>query len=153
MTEYRAEIERAAAAHGVDADLLEALVLTESSGRADAFRFEPEFYARYLQGKPAWAGKIPRRVSSSYGLTQVMYSTALEYGFSPRAEPEALFIPAINLNLGARILASLLRWSRFNVRQALAGYNGGRGNWRATDPQTYAAKVLAHLAKIQARES
>jgi soluble lytic murein transglycosylase-like protein len=143
MTFFRAEIEQAAKRHGLDADLLEALVLTESSGRADAFRFEPDFYRRYLQGKPEWAGKIPRRVSSSYGLCQVMYSTALEHGFNPTYEPEMLFLPATNLDLGAKILASLLAWAGGVPRKALAAYNGGKGNWKAQQPQDYAAMVLA----------
>jgi soluble lytic murein transglycosylase-like protein len=151
MTLYREEIELAASEHGLNADLVEAVVLTESSGRADAFRYEPDFYRRYLQGKPEWVGKNPRRVASSYGLMQVMFTTAQQYGFN--FEPELLFLPYRNLDYGCRHLAALLQWSRGNVRQALAAYNGGKGNWKAQQPQDYAAKVLAArdaLLKAQA---
>src|SRR5690349_19412236 len=83
---YRREIEEVARAHALDPDLIEAVVLTESSGRTDAFRHEPDFYRRYLQGKPEWAGTNPRRVASSYGLMQVMYPVAKELGFEGQPE-------------------------------------------------------------------
>jgi soluble lytic murein transglycosylase-like protein len=82
-----------------------------------------------------------------------MYSTAREYGLSPLHEPEILFLPSVNLNLGAKILAALLKWSGNVPRKALAAYNGGKGNWKAQQPQDYAAKVLAArdaLLKAQA---
>ena len=47
---YRAEIETAAAAHGLDPDLIAAIVEQESSGRFYGYRFEPAFYDRYLKG-------------------------------------------------------------------------------------------------------
>lgn len=150
MTEYRKEIEFAAKAHGIDPDLLEAVVLTESSGRADAFRFEPGYYDRYLKNNPAYAGKIPRRVSSSYGLTQVMYPTALQHGLNPHYEPEMLFLPQINLDMGAKILDSLLKRFNRHVEKALQAYNGGIGNVGSPATRIYSEKVLLNLVKVRA---
>jgi soluble lytic murein transglycosylase-like protein len=72
-TGYRTEIVTAARAHGLDADLVEGIVLQESSGRTYAYRFEPNFWAKYMATKPAFAQANPERVSASYGLMQVMF--------------------------------------------------------------------------------
>lgn len=149
MTEYRSLIEETAACRGVDPDLLEALVSVESSGRADAFRHEPGYYRRYLAGKPEWAGKIPRRVSSSYGLCQIMYPTALQYGFTPTYEPEMLFLPATNLDLGAKILAALLKKYGGDAHAALQAYNGGPGSVGSAATIAYADKVLRRMAALK----
>jgi soluble lytic murein transglycosylase-like protein len=147
MTLYRPEIEAAARDFGLDPDLLEALVMAESAGEADAFRFEPDFWRRYLANHPDYKGKNPRRVSSSYGLCQVMYSTACNLGF--KAQPESLFLPDVSLHFGAMYLSRLLKWAGGNAAQALAAYNGGQGNWTAEGPQSYAAKVLRFRDEIR----
>jgi soluble lytic murein transglycosylase-like protein len=142
MTDYRAHIERAAAVHQLDPDVIEALVLVESSGHADAFRYEPDFWRRYMQGKPQWEHAIPRRVSSSYGLMQCLYVVAWELGF--RGEPEELFVPKINLAYGCLKFAQLMDWAGDDTERALAAYNGGK-RANVTRPfrnATYAAAVL-----------
>jgi hypothetical protein len=144
---YRDLMHRLGEREGVDPLLLEAVSFQESSWRADAFRFEPAFYERYLKGKPQFKGQVPRRISSSYGLFQVMYSTALEHGFSD--EPEVLFVPFTNILMGARILKSLLSWAGGDVAQALAAYNGGKGNWKAAIPGDYARRVLTHYTRLK----
>jgi soluble lytic murein transglycosylase-like protein len=146
---YRAEIEGAAKRYGIDPDLLEALVLTESSGLTSAYRFEPEFFKRYLAGKREWEGKNPRRVSASYGLCQVMWPVAVELGFI--GEPEDLFSPIVGIEYGAKKLATELAWAHGNVDQALASYNGGRrGNEkRPYRNETYVNKVKANLLRVK----
>jgi soluble lytic murein transglycosylase-like protein len=144
---YRAEIEAAAREHGLDADLVEAVVLTESAGLTHAYRFEPDFFRRYMEGKPQWIGANPRRVSASYGLTQVMFPVAVELGYV--GEPEGLFVPSVALDVGCQKLAELLKWSGGNVDQALAAYNGGKGNWNAPKPQQYVTKVKAALLQVK----
>lgn len=139
MTPYRALIERSAADQHLDPNLVEAIVIAESNGCTDAFRHEPDFYRRYLAGKPEWAGQNPRRISSSYGLMQVMFPTAKQYGFGEL--PELLFLPDVGLKYGCLHLKKLLGWANGDVRKALAAYNGGAGNWNGTDPQRYAARV------------
>jgi soluble lytic murein transglycosylase-like protein len=150
MTPYRADIEAAAKRHLLDPDLVEALVVVESSGQADAFRFEPAFYERYLEGKPEYRGAIPRRISSSYGLCQVMYPVARELGF--KGQPEELFVPATSLEYGCRKLRALIDWSLGNVDAALAAYNGGKvGNRRAPyRNQRYVTKVIAARERVRA---
>lgn len=146
---YRAEIEAAAREHGLDADLVEAVVLTESAGLAHAYRYEPEFWKRYMEGKPKWIVANPRRVSASYGLMQVMFPVAVELGYV--GEPEGLFVPSVAVDMGCMKLAELLKWSGGNVDAALAAYNGGKvGN--ATPPyrnQAYVTKVNAALLQVK----
>lgn len=148
MTPYRPLIEQIAAQYALDPNLVEAVVLAESSGRTDAFRFEPVFFERYLKDKPEYAGQNPRRVSSSYGLMQVMYPTAKQYGFA--GPPEFLFVPETGLRFGCEHLAALIAWANGNIRQAVAAYNGGQGGWKAQVPQLYADRVLAFRRTIEA---
>jgi soluble lytic murein transglycosylase-like protein len=151
MTDYRPEIIAAARNAGIDADLLEALVLTESGGKADAFRFEQGYWNRYCANNSNYRGQVPRRVASSYGLVQCMYPTAQAYGFT--AQPEYLFLPNVNLEIGAKILRDLLDWAKQDVSKALEAYNGGKGNVGSAATRAYAQRVLAKLAKGQGEEA
>lgn len=149
LTSYRAEIEAIAAQFHLEPDLVEAVVLTESSGKTHAYRFEPGFWQRYLKGKPQYDGAVPERVSSSYGLMQVMYPVACELGFDD--PPETLFVPTIGLYWGCRKLRSLLDWSKQDIDQAIAAYNGGKGG-NERPPyrnQHYVDKVKRNLERIQ----
>jgi soluble lytic murein transglycosylase-like protein len=134
---YRPEIETAAAAHGLDPDLVQAVVEQESGYKFFAYRFEPGFFTRYLAHKPEYANRNPLEVSASIGLMQTMFTTAVEAGYT--GEPWGLFEPAVSLEFGCRILKSNLEWARGvyvgmaslaerKIRMsALAAYNGGRG--------------------------
>lgn len=137
MTPYRDLIEQIATDYRLDPDLVEAVVIAESNGYTDAFRFESDFYRRYLESKPEYAGKNPRRISSSYGLLQIMFTTAQQYGFG--GDPEMLFLPDLGLRFGCQHLASLLK-HHGDVRTALAAYNAG--NPQSLAGQTYASRVL-----------
>jgi soluble lytic murein transglycosylase-like protein len=46
-------------------------------------------------------------------------------------------------------LDELLKCSGGNVDQALAAYNGGKGNWNAPRPQQYVTKVKAALLQVK----
>lgn len=151
MTQYRTLIEEIAAQFALDPNLVEAVVLQESSGHTDAFRFEPGFYDQYLKGKPEYQGMVLRRVSSSYGLMQVMYPTARDYGY--RDHPEYLFLPETGLYFGCLHVSKLLAWAAGDTKKALAAYNGGQGNWQAPTPHAYATKVLALLELVRAEHS
>jgi soluble lytic murein transglycosylase-like protein len=163
MTNYRTEIEDAAAAYGLDPDLVAAIVEQESSGRFHAYRYEPNFYAKYLAGKQEYEGREPREISASFGLMQVMYTTAREHGFV--GEPWELFNPRVSLDYGCQHLASLLKWARSHytglgsnekavtTRSALAAYNGGKSK---NGPQNvplrnamYADQVLVRYRRIK----
>ncbi|MFT3711856.1 MAG: M56 family metallopeptidase [Archangium sp.] len=103
----RADIERAAQQHGIDADLLALFVLVESQGD-------------------------PRALSPSgaRGLLQLMPKTAERVANETRVPfaPEKLDEPAYNLDLGATYLSAQLGAFAGNPRQvefAAAAYNGG----------------------------
>lgn len=143
---YDAECETVAQKHGLDPALVKAIVMVESSGKTHAYRFEPAFWLRYMASSPEWDGANPERVSSSYGLMQVMYTTARQHGL--QGAPENMFIPLVGLEYGCLHLKMLLDKCKGNVEQALAQYNGGeRGN---TAPPyrngEYARKVLRYYA-------
>lgn len=142
-TDYTSEIRLVAGQFGLDPDWLEAQVVVESSGRTDAFRNEPAFYRTYLQGKPEWSRWNARRVSSSYGLLQVMFPVAVEHGF--KGEPEELFVPKVGLYWGALVLKKLIEWAGGDMTKALVAYNGGKGSASKTPypdmPARYAALV------------
>lgn len=142
------EIRVVAGKEQVDPALVAAIVAAESSGRTDAFRFEPAFWRRYCLNNPLYSQDTPRRVASSYGLMQVMYPTARERGFP--GPPELLFIPEIGLTWGCRHLKLLLEWAQGDTWKAVAAYNGGQGNWDADTPQRYAAKVRSLHAAYSA---
>lgn len=146
---FRAEIEVVASRYGLDPNLVEAIVRVESSGLTHAYRYEPAFYQTYLANNPEYDGGNPRRVSASYGLMQVMYPVARELGLS--GEPENLFVPLVGLEFGCKKLHQLLKWSKGNVDQALAAYNGGkRGNERYPYRNSlYITKVTTALAIVQ----
>lgn len=161
-TRYTGMIKEIATAHGLDPDMVEAVVLQESAGNTDAFRFEPDFWNRYMKGKPQWTGANPRRVSSSYGLMQIMYPVALEIGYSTDHPPEMLFVPEVGLTWGCQKLRQLADWAagltvpaeiakvepNVHVLAGLAAYNGGRGgnnpakNWPLRNGR-YAREVVA----------
>jgi soluble lytic murein transglycosylase-like protein len=159
-TRYGAEIKAAAVKWGLDPLLVEAVVVQESGGNTDAFRFEPNFWNRYLKGNPRYRSLNPRRVSSSYGLMQVMYCRILEDKISDNDawQPELLFIPENGLDIGCNLLAELLQWAngktedpQLALQAAVASYNGGKGG---NDPSKdtplrngkYAREVLAKWA-------
>lgn len=125
-TSYSKIIQEAAALQSLDPRLVEAVVIQESGGKTHAYRYEPKFWARYLAKLPQYVGSVPERVSASYGLMQMMYTTALQYG--ALAAPELLFVPETGLAYGCKHLASLLKWSGGNVESALAAYNGGKAD-------------------------
>lgn len=145
---YREVVESEAAARSLDPLLVEAVIWQESSGQADAFRFEPGYWERYCKGKPEWEGWEPRRVASSYGLMQVMYPTALAYGYE--GPPEGLFVIPVNIGVGCAVLAGLLKQFSGNVEDALAAYNGGPGGIGRPGPRSYAIRVTDRYERLAA---
>lgn len=127
---YDKEVTAIAGEYGLDPLLVKAVVLAESGGKTSAYRYEPGFFMRYLANKPEFKDANPERVSASYGLMQVMYTTGQQHGLI--GAPEALFVPVVGLSYGCAHLASLLKKCDGNVEQALAQYNGGEtGNEHA----------------------
>ncbi len=95
---FRAVIETAAARHGVDAALLQAVIAVESG-------FDPNAVSRRKAG----------------GLMQLTPETAVRYGVAN------VFDPADNVRAGAQFLAHLLKRFDNDLELALAAYNAGEG--------------------------
>lgn len=157
---YWPAIQAAARAHGLDPLLVAAVVVQESAGNTDAFRHERLFWNRYLKRLPEWTQLNPRRVSSSYGLMQVMFPVAQERGLAKDVPPERLFEPEVGLEFGCRHL----RWTMDRIdakypsapgpdrlRAALASYNGGLQppNALRPDNRAYADSVLKRYSTLQ----
>lgn len=133
---FKDAIATYAGKHGFPAEVIAAVCWKESSFVASAFRFEPNFWNRYLKLNPLYRHLNPMRVSSSYGLMQVMYPRILEDKIADNDAwpPEDLFEPEKGLDVGCGFLAELMAWARTNgatgdyiLTVALAAYNGGRG--------------------------
>jgi soluble lytic murein transglycosylase-like protein len=103
-------IDAAAKRHGVDQDLVHAVIAAESG-------YNPAAVSR--------AGAI--------GLMQVMPATAADYGVG---SAEELFAPETNVNVGTRHLKRLITKYR-SVGQAIAAYNAGEGALEADRAMTY----------------
>lgn len=125
-------IETAADIHGLPVALVAAIVKTESSFDPAAIRYEPQFYARYIVGKPIAA--IPpcspdtERTSRaiSWGLMQIMGATARERGFRGAFLSE-LCDPAVGLYWGCAHLVYLKSQYQksHGTEGVIAAYNAG----------------------------
>jgi soluble lytic murein transglycosylase-like protein len=141
--------------------LLKAVAEVESGFNQTAYRYEPGFWKKYLEGKPEWKDRDPSEVSASYGLFQLMYTTATMLGFSGKGED--LYNPVINIELGAKLLRVLIdkvrkrqAWGTsrlWDIEIALACYNGGtvgnpdeKGNLRN---QRYVDRVLEAYGRLK----
>ncbi len=121
-------VEEASRAHGVDAALVHAVILAESS-------YDP-------------AAKSP---AGAAGLMQLMPLTAKQYGVKD------IFDPRQNIRAGVQVLADLLRRFNGNVEVALAAYNAGitavtrAGNRIPPVPETqaYVPKVIDNYRRFR----
>jgi len=139
---YDPEVLTMAQRYGLSPSLVKAMVMVESGGKTHAYRYEPGFWLRYMAHKPEYDGANPERVSASYGLMQVMYTTAVERGLV--GAPEQMFVPIVGLDFGCKHLRYLLDRCDGDVEMALAQYNGGEGGnqKRPLRNEHYARKVL-----------
>lgn len=131
---WRPLAARAAAEAGVPLDLLLALVATESSGRP---------------GATSSAGAM--------GLTQLLPSTARGMAARTRdLDPDGLDLldPAVNLRLGAAVLADELRTFDQDAALALAAYQRGSADpaaWRRGVPDRPGIDVVRDRAPPRTR--
>lgn len=126
---WRNLVDKYAVKYQLSQALILAVIQMESGGNEKAFRFEPGFYDHYLKNNLNWQNimrernYVPEQVSSSYGLMQLMYTTAWMLGF--RGYPEQLYDPEINIDIGCKYLRQLMDKYDGNHMLALAHYNGG----------------------------
>lgn len=171
-TLYRPEIELAAQAEMIDGDLVESLVIVESSGQRYAWNPEPKY--RYLWNVktnkpfrpltatealskfppadfPCLAGDPDQEwwgQQASWGLMQVMGAVARERGFRGPFLTELTDVET-NLFWGCAHLGHVLEWADGDIFKTLAAYNAGQGGWLGTAGQAYANKVDAKLRQLQ----
>lgn len=135
-----------------------ALVRTESGFNPRAYRPEPAYYARYIATNRNRWGRSPIFGQAdrwgSYGLTQILASTAYGQGYPLELDPArggtvggkawpSLFDPEFNLRIGLRyLLTRLARYRTFKA--AFASYNAGSPS--SERGQAYAARVLERAA-------
>lgn len=126
---YRQPILAASQKHNVPVPAIIATISTESSGKPKAYRYEPGFYNRYIKEKKPWTENPyydePKRISASYGLMQIMYTTAYNVGF--RGKPEDLYDPATNIDICAAYIASPFqkKQHQWDPPKIACAYNAG----------------------------
>lgn len=120
VSAYDAFVQAESFATGVPALLIQAVILTESSGRADAYRAEPRIH------------------DASYGLMQLLYGTAKGLGYT--GTPEGLYDPQTNIHYGTKLLAQLRARYGDNPAAIYSAYNSGSGSSYLTNPD-----VAAHV--------
>ena len=115
-------IDRTAKRHGVERELVHAVVAAESA---------------YNPHAVSHAGAI--------GLMQVMPATAADYGVT---DVSALFDPKINVNTGTRHLKRLLRKYKNDYGRTIMAYNAGEGTVDRTNSNVTYAETLNYTAAV-----
>lgn len=127
-------IKAAATAHGLDVQLVAAIVMKESSGDTWRARYEPKFFEQYIHGRllldfvpdPEIVSIETERTfrATSWGLMQVMGETAREHGF---CEDRLILLldPVIGCQWGCRVFAFMLKSEDGKKEPALLRWNGG----------------------------
>ena len=144
---YDAAIQAASAEFGVRVPLIKGVIGRESAFVPTAKRGEPQIG------------------DASYGLMQLLYSTAKALGYT--GTPEGLLDPATNIHYGTMLLSQNLSRTGGDEASAISAYNGGwrpslgfgaRATkplrvclaWKATAPRDAKLRVLARdCAKVQ----
>lgn len=140
--------------------MVKSVCFCESNYAERAYRYEPAFWTKYLRDNPEWKDKDPSVVSASYGLMQIMWTTAWSMGF--RGTQEDLWNPQKNVELGTRLLRMLIDkvFETVDLKQcpwlapgdiALARYNGG--SWKNPDltPAEAELRNAKYVARVRAK--
>jgi soluble lytic murein transglycosylase-like protein len=114
-TNFDGIIREASARWGVPFTWIKAVIGTESNFQVMAHREEPQIN------------------DASYGLMQLLSATAAGLGFT--GDPEDLYIPEVNIDLGTKLLSQLRgRWGD-DFRRVYSAYNSGSPDRWETSPQ------------------
>lgn len=113
MQNYDEFIRKAEDTNGLPRWLLKALIQTESNFNTKAYRYEEHIK------------------DASYGLCQMLYTTAVGLGY--KGKPEGLYDSEVNIDLGAKYLKKVISiWkdeeSIEKIKFGLGSYNAGMGN-------------------------
>ncbi|MGW0196577.1 transglycosylase SLT domain-containing protein [Nonomuraea sp. NPDC003201] len=118
---YARQINLAAKAYGVPAELIVACICTESAGNPDAVREEPGFTSD---------DATPHRVSA--GLTQTLISTARET-LQLSLDRAWLLVPGNSITAGTAYMAKQARETSLDPPLVAAAYNAGRLRYQGSE--------------------
>lgn len=128
LSKYEEIIQEASETHGVDKNIIKAVILAESAGKEDAISS-----------------------ANAKGLMQLIDATADYLGV------RNVWNPKENIFGGTKYLAELLRKYNGDLKLALAGYNAGPGNVDKynnippfTETLTYVKRVMGYLNHLEA---
>lgn len=107
--------------YAVPFEWIKAVVMQESSGNPNAYRAEPAIN------------------DASYGLMQLLYSTAKGLGYT--GTPEGLYDPMINIGLGSKLIGQIRQRVGDDFAAMYSAYNSGSPTRYQTNPQ-----VAQHVA-------
>lgn len=112
----------------IEPAIIFAIIEQESGFCPTAVRYERKFWERNIKNNPKYADnpfKDDYRAWGSWGLMQVLYSTALELGMPKNVSPAVwLTDPVNNLKIGVKYLRLLFEKYK-NLQDVIAHYNGG----------------------------
>jgi soluble lytic murein transglycosylase-like protein len=153
VTRWLALADRYCVELKVSQSLILAMIQQESAGNEKAKRYEPAYERKYILNNKVWidrcreGGFTSKEAATSYGLMQLMFPTA--WGYNIR-KPEQLYDPETNLRVGIAFMASKLK--KYDMRDALAAYNGGDGAVVKANSAAwkYSANVYALYEKYKA---
>lgn len=130
----KADLQKVAVAAALNMGLDPALICSICAHESDgwqqyAVRYEPAFYARYIEPMHGLTPTEATMRATSFGLTQIMGQVAREQGFDGKYLTE-LFDPLTNLQQGCQKFRRCLEREGGNVPAALLRYNGsGNANY------------------------
>jgi soluble lytic murein transglycosylase-like protein len=151
-SEIRAKIEAAAKVHSLDADLVEAFCLVESSADPKATRYEPAFFKTYIFPiAQTMTESEAKGRATSWGLMQIMGQVARELGFGGTLE--SLLIAENGLDWGCKFLKRKIdKYHAEGLDAAIAAYNAGTPHKNAKGlfyNQGYVDKVRQYYRLIR----
>lgn len=143
----------AIARHGVDAQLVAAIITVESSWSPWAVRHEPlySYLSEVEQNakRSGWSPATERQLQKmSWGLMQVMGATARDLAYQDPLTQ--LIVPSANLEVGIRYLKTKLARYKGDTEAAIAAYNAGAARRGANGQfanQTYVDRVLTAIKR------
>lgn len=112
-------IESAAKQYSVDPNLIRAIIAVESSWNPNATRYEPTLR------------------DSSYGLMQVLLSTARRVSGNSGLTAQQLLDPTVNILVGTAYLRELMGRYPTNLDDVIAAYNAGTPTRSIIPGRTY----------------
>lgn len=119
MGNYNDIVLSAAKQYNIDPDLINAFISVESGGDPNAYRAEPQIN------------------DASYGLMQVLLTTARRISGNPSLTPQQLIDPTTNILIGSQFIRELI--NRYNgiLDDVIASYNAGSAIKSSSDSSKY----------------